>query len=182
MSRYAVILVPTTSHAIQAERVLKRAGLDAKLIPTPRHLSSDCGSAVRIAASDRETCAATQRPERAGMTRSWLVALPRVRALASSARSAPHVWQRLPQFAPSACFSPTTRWAASRRASSARLRCGRREGGTGTFGASSHGSNRSLVRSSPQTPRQRDARGARTATHGDRAEDGERRCPYRARN
>lgn len=53
MSAYAVILVHSTSHAIQAERILKRAGLTVKLIPTPRHLSSDCGSAVRIAASDR---------------------------------------------------------------------------------------------------------------------------------
>ena len=53
MSEFAVILVHSTSHAIQAERVLKRAGLTVKLIPTPRHLSSDCGSAVRIAAQDR---------------------------------------------------------------------------------------------------------------------------------
>ena len=53
MSEYAVILVHSTSHAIQAERVLKRAGLMVKLIPTPRHLSSDCGSAVRITAADR---------------------------------------------------------------------------------------------------------------------------------
>jgi hypothetical protein len=48
-----VILVYTTSHAIQAERVLRRAGLAVKLIPTPRHLSSDCGSALRIPAADR---------------------------------------------------------------------------------------------------------------------------------
>jgi hypothetical protein len=53
MSEFAVILVHTTSHAVQAERVLKRAGLTVKLIPTPRHLSSDCGSAVRIVAGDR---------------------------------------------------------------------------------------------------------------------------------
>ena len=53
MSDFAVILVHSTSHAIQAERVLKRAGLAVRLIPTPRHLSSDCGSAVRIAAEDR---------------------------------------------------------------------------------------------------------------------------------
>jgi len=53
MAPYAVILVHSTSHAIQAERVLKRASLPAKLIPTPRHLSSDCGSAVRINADDR---------------------------------------------------------------------------------------------------------------------------------
>jgi len=53
---YAVILVHSTSHAIQAERVLKRAGLTVKLIPTPRQLSSDCGSAVRIAAADQARC------------------------------------------------------------------------------------------------------------------------------
>lgn len=53
MTDYAVILVRTTSHAVQAERVLNRAGLGAKLVPTPRHLSSDCGAAIRIAATDR---------------------------------------------------------------------------------------------------------------------------------
>jgi hypothetical protein len=49
----AVILVHSTSHAIHAERVLKRAGLSARLVPTPRHLSSDCGSAVEIDTADR---------------------------------------------------------------------------------------------------------------------------------
>ena len=53
MADYAVILVQSTSHAIHAERVLLRAGLTAKLIPTPRHLSSDCGSAIRIALVDQ---------------------------------------------------------------------------------------------------------------------------------
>ena len=52
MAEYAVILVQTTSHAVYAERVLKQAGL-AALDPTPRHLSSDCGSAVRIPADQR---------------------------------------------------------------------------------------------------------------------------------
>jgi predicted ABC-type transport system involved in lysophospholipase L1 biosynthesis ATPase subunit len=54
MSAFAVVLVHSTSHAIHAERVLKRVGLKVKLIPTPRHLSSDCGSAVRIAAADHD--------------------------------------------------------------------------------------------------------------------------------
>lgn len=56
MSAFAVILVHSTSHAIHAERVLRRAGLTVKLIPTPRHLSSDCGSALRIAADASERC------------------------------------------------------------------------------------------------------------------------------
>ena len=65
MPEYAVILVHTTSHAVYAERVLKQAGLSARMIPTPRHLSSDCGSAVRIAAADR--AAAEQALRAAGV-------------------------------------------------------------------------------------------------------------------
>jgi uncharacterized SAM-binding protein YcdF (DUF218 family) len=53
--QYAVILVYSTSHAIRAEKVLDKAGLSCKLIPVPRHLSSDCGVCVRIARLDQET-------------------------------------------------------------------------------------------------------------------------------
>lgn len=51
---FAVVLVPSTSHALRAEKVLKAAGLECKLIPVPRHLSSDCGVCVRIRREDRE--------------------------------------------------------------------------------------------------------------------------------
>lgn len=47
-SKYAVILVHSTSHAIRAEKILHRAGIRCKLIPVPRHLSSDCGVCIRI--------------------------------------------------------------------------------------------------------------------------------------
>jgi len=66
VGEFAVILVHSSSHAIHAERVLKRAGLTVKLVPTPRSLSSDCGSAVRIAAGERERCA--QRLGEAGVS------------------------------------------------------------------------------------------------------------------
>lgn len=46
----AVILVDSTSHAMRIENLLFRAGVPSKLIPVPRHLSSDCGSCVRISA------------------------------------------------------------------------------------------------------------------------------------
>jgi hypothetical protein len=46
-TEYAVVLFHSTQGAIKAERVLVRAGLAAKLIPTPRQLSSDCGTALR---------------------------------------------------------------------------------------------------------------------------------------
>ncbi len=48
MSEYGVILFHTTSAALRAEKVLQRAGLTVKLIPTPREFSSDCGIALRF--------------------------------------------------------------------------------------------------------------------------------------
>jgi hypothetical protein len=53
--RYAVILVYGTSHAIRAESLLDRAGIASKMIPVPRHLSSNCGVCVRIERSDVES-------------------------------------------------------------------------------------------------------------------------------
>ncbi|MBN1883098.1 MAG: DUF3343 domain-containing protein [Deltaproteobacteria bacterium] len=54
MSTYAVIITHSTSHAIRAEKILLAAGLSAKMIPVPRHISSDCGTAVRIPAKQAE--------------------------------------------------------------------------------------------------------------------------------
>ncbi len=48
MSEYGVVLFHTTSAALRAEKVLQRAGLTVKLIPTPREFSSDCGMALRF--------------------------------------------------------------------------------------------------------------------------------------
>lgn len=64
-NEYAVILVHSTSHAIRAEKILHQAGIRCKLIPVPRHLSSDCGVCVRIQQADRE--AALQALESAHM-------------------------------------------------------------------------------------------------------------------
>ena len=51
---YTVILVYATSHAIKVEKMLQRVEINSKLIPVPRHLSSDCGVCVRIEQVDRE--------------------------------------------------------------------------------------------------------------------------------
>ena len=48
MSAYGVVLFHTTSAALRSEKVLQRAGLTVKLIPTPRQFSSDCGIALRF--------------------------------------------------------------------------------------------------------------------------------------
>lgn len=45
---YGVVLFHTTTSALRAEKVLKNAGLEVKLIPTPRELSSDCGISLRF--------------------------------------------------------------------------------------------------------------------------------------
>ena len=48
MSEFGAVLFHTTSAALRAEKVLQRAGLTIKLIPTPREFSSDCGMALRF--------------------------------------------------------------------------------------------------------------------------------------
>lgn len=48
-----VVLFHTTTSALRAEKILQKAGLTVKLIPTPRELSSDCGIALRFELSDR---------------------------------------------------------------------------------------------------------------------------------
>ena len=52
---YAVILVPSTSHALRVEKLLRDKGILSKMIPIPRHISSDCGACVRIRYEDRDT-------------------------------------------------------------------------------------------------------------------------------
>jgi len=51
---YGVVLVPSVSHALRAEKTLSAAGVAIKLIPTPRQLSSDCGTALRFAWEARD--------------------------------------------------------------------------------------------------------------------------------
>jgi len=51
-SHKMVILVDSTSHALRIEQILLRSEIKCKMIPVPRHLSSDCGVCVRIDAED----------------------------------------------------------------------------------------------------------------------------------
>ncbi|MBC7261790.1 MAG: DUF3343 domain-containing protein [Chloroflexi bacterium] len=60
-TEYAVVLFHSTQGAIKAERVLMRAGFAVKLIPTPRQLSSDCGTALRCAWKDADAVCAVLR-------------------------------------------------------------------------------------------------------------------------
>ena len=49
-----VILFPSIHFALRAEKIIKGKGLAIKLIPVPRHLSSDCGVCLRIPWEDKE--------------------------------------------------------------------------------------------------------------------------------
>jgi len=51
---FGVILVDSTSHALRIEKLINQNGLNCKLVPVPRHLSSDCGVCVRISKRDFE--------------------------------------------------------------------------------------------------------------------------------
>jgi hypothetical protein len=52
--KHAVVLVYSTSYAIRAEKILHQAGIASKLIPVPRHLSSNCGVCLRIECTDKD--------------------------------------------------------------------------------------------------------------------------------
>ena len=45
---FHVILFDSVSSALLAEKILKKQGLPFKIIPVPRHISSDCGVCIRV--------------------------------------------------------------------------------------------------------------------------------------
>jgi len=49
---YGVVLFQSISSALRAEKLLKKEGINHKLIPVPRHLSSDCGVCIRFFSED----------------------------------------------------------------------------------------------------------------------------------
>ena len=51
--KYVVFLFPSVSYVLKAEKILKEQGIVYKLIPVPRHISSDCGVCLRVAADRR---------------------------------------------------------------------------------------------------------------------------------
>lgn len=49
-----VAIFHSIHRVMKAEKVLKEKGAEVLLIPVPRQLTSDCGLALRFAASDRK--------------------------------------------------------------------------------------------------------------------------------
>ncbi|HOP64923.1 MAG TPA: DUF3343 domain-containing protein [Spirochaetota bacterium] len=48
MSELSVILFHSTNHSIRMSNILKKNSIEHKMVPVPRHLSSDCGYCVRF--------------------------------------------------------------------------------------------------------------------------------------
>jgi hypothetical protein len=46
--QYYVMLFKSVSYVLKAEKILKKEGLPHKLIPVPKHISSDCGICLRF--------------------------------------------------------------------------------------------------------------------------------------
>ena len=46
--QYSVMLFKAVSYVLKAEKILKKEELPHKLIPVPKHISSDCGICLRF--------------------------------------------------------------------------------------------------------------------------------------
>lgn len=51
---FQVILFDSVSSTLLAEKILKKQGIEHKIIPVPRHISSDCGVCIRISPAQRD--------------------------------------------------------------------------------------------------------------------------------
>jgi len=49
-----ILLFNSTSEALLAEKLFIRAGISYKIMPVPRHISSDCGVCIRFFAPDKK--------------------------------------------------------------------------------------------------------------------------------
>jgi hypothetical protein len=47
---FQVVIFHSVHHAIRAEKLINEAEIPCKLIPVPRHISSDCGVCLRFSA------------------------------------------------------------------------------------------------------------------------------------
>jgi len=52
---YRVALFDSVSHVMKAEKILKEANIPYKIIPVPKHISTDCGVCVRFLPEQKET-------------------------------------------------------------------------------------------------------------------------------
>jgi hypothetical protein len=75
--RYIAILFFTSNHAFRAEKVLIGANIACKLVPVPRHLSSECGVCIRIDQSAQESAKEILKTSHVEIDRVHLLATER---------------------------------------------------------------------------------------------------------
>ncbi len=61
MDRDGVLIFHSIHKVMRAEKVLRAAGLDVRLMPVPRQLSSDCGLSIVFRSAEREAVEAALR-------------------------------------------------------------------------------------------------------------------------
>jgi hypothetical protein len=66
-SGFGVVLFRSVQGALGAEKLLLAAGVTHKLIPVPRHLSSNCGFCLRFEWSDQDRVERSLSLERLGV-------------------------------------------------------------------------------------------------------------------
>jgi hypothetical protein len=51
---YLIALFNSVSRVMHAERILRECGVPYKIVPVPKHISSDCGVCIRFSPEYRE--------------------------------------------------------------------------------------------------------------------------------
>ncbi len=51
---FHVVLFHSVSHALKAERLFIKKDIPTKLIPVPKHISSDCGVCIRFLSEEEK--------------------------------------------------------------------------------------------------------------------------------
>ncbi len=63
VDRDGVLIFHSIHKVMRAEKILRAAGLDVRLMPVPRQLSSDCGLSIAFRSADRQAVEAALRSE-----------------------------------------------------------------------------------------------------------------------
>jgi hypothetical protein len=53
-TEYLIALFDSVSRVMHAERILRECGIPYKIVPVPKHISSDCGVCIRFLPEYRE--------------------------------------------------------------------------------------------------------------------------------
>jgi len=63
MQEFTLFTFPSTHQALKAEKVLQAAGLEGKLLPMPREISSLCGLALQVDRAEEDRALALLKGE-----------------------------------------------------------------------------------------------------------------------